>query len=168
MFHRPRPIDDDDELDGFDCGEPSLDDWLIRLARRNERNGSSRTFVSSAVGEHRIAGYYAVAMHALVHDRAPSRLRRNSPDPIPVILLGRLAVDSRDQGRGLGASLLQDAMLRCVAAADAVGALAIVVDAIDDDAVAFYVRWGFTLMPDSRRCLYLLMKDVRATIATIY
>ncbi|BDZ63280.1 GNAT family N-acetyltransferase [Agromyces mangrovi Wang et al. 2018] len=167
MYLRPRPIGDDDALDGFDCGEPSLDDWLARVARRNERNGSSRTFVSCVAGEQRIAGYYAVSTHALVHHRTPSRLRRNTPDPIPVILLGRLAVDSRDQGRGLGASLLQDAMLRCVAAADSVGARAIVVDAIDDAAVSFTERWGFVLMPDSRRCLYVLMKDIRATVAEL-
>jgi len=164
-FQRPRAIQPDDELEGFDCGEETLNEWLIRRAYRNEQAGNSRTFVTTEEGTRAVVGYYATASYSLANDEhAPSRLRRNAPNPIPVVLIARLAVDQRFQGQSLGVSLLRDAFVKCFEAARHVGAAAIAVDAINASAVEFYQRFGFVLMPDSGRCLYIRMKDVEATI----
>jgi GNAT superfamily N-acetyltransferase len=166
-FARPRAITPHDDVASFSCGEQSLDNWLNLRAIKNEAAGSSRTFVSIERDSALIAGYYCLSASGLARDDAGGALARNAPDPIPVILIGRLAVDSRFQGAGVGASLLQNAVLKSVEAARIVGSRAILVDALDDGAVAFYRRFGFALVPRSTRVMYLLMKDIEATIGAM-
>ena len=137
----PSPLAAEHELEEFNSGTPPLDEWLKRRARQNETSGASRTYVI-AEGR-RVVGYYGLAAGSVLHEVATSRVRRNMPDPVPVALLGRLAVDRQWQGRGLGAALLRDAVLRVVGAAGTIGVRALLVHAISDEAKAFYERWGF-------------------------
>jgi GNAT superfamily N-acetyltransferase len=137
----PAPLAAEHELEEFSSGTPPLDDWLKRRAWQNEASGASRTYVV-AEGR-RVVGYYSLAAGSVLHEAATGRVRRNMPDPVPVALLGRLAIDQGWQGRGLGAALLRDAVLRVVGAAETIGVRALLVHAISDEAKAFYERWGF-------------------------
>src|ERR1035438_6310111 len=128
----PERLNANHDLTQFSCGEPSLDSWLRNRALPNEKSGASRTNVVCAKGC--VAGYYALAAGAVAHTEATSRVRRNMPDPAPVILIGRLAIDSRFQGRGIGADLLRDAVLRTLQAAEIAGIRAILVSAISANA----------------------------------
>ncbi|MFZ3012756.1 MAG: GNAT family N-acetyltransferase [Nitrospira sp.] len=133
------------DLADFDSGEPALDDWLRRRALANEERGSSRTYVV-CVGK-RVVGYYSLAVGAAAHVDAPGRVKRNMPDPVPVMVLGRLAVDRDFQGRGIGSGLLRDAVLRTMQAAEIAGIRAILVHALSDAAKHFYQRHGFIASP---------------------
>lgn len=161
---RPRPIEAEDDIADFMCGEPSLNEWIRLRAVRNERGGASRTFVSIDLDTGRVAGYYCLSASSLRSDEATGALRRNMPDPIPVILIGRLAVDSRYSGAGLGASLLQDATVRSVRASRLVGARAILVHALSEAAGSFYQHFGFASAPGSTRALYITMQDAERTL----
>lgn len=125
----------------FDCGTPALDEWLKRRALGNQGSGASRTYV--VCRGQAVVGYYALAAGSIAHAEVPGRIRRNMPDPVPMMVLGRLAVDRSVRGQGLGAGLLKDATLRVMQAADIVGIRGILVDAIDDTARSFYERFGF-------------------------
>ena len=130
-------------LDGFESGVASLDDWLKRRARSNQASGASRTYVlADAQGV--VLGYYALASGALALGEAPGNIRRNMPDPIPMAVLGRLAIDRRHQCKGFGVALLQDAVMRVRQAAAIMGIRGILVHAISDEAKRFYERCGFT------------------------
>lgn len=164
-FRSPRPLLATDDVSTFDCGAASLNVWLRTRALKNERMGASRTFVSIDSDTGAVAGYYCLSASSLLLDGAPGGLRRNMPDPIPVILIGRLAVGEAFKGRGLGASLLQHAVLKGIEASRIVGARAFIVDALDHDAETFYSKFGFALMPPaSKRAMYLLLKDAEATV----
>lgn len=159
-FSRPEPIRGRHDADGFCCGEEALDNWLHRHARHAEAAGSARTFVTMD-GESLI-GYYTLTVGQIEPDDATERVLKGQPSnrPVPVLLLARLAVDRRYQGRGIGASLLQDAMLRCAAAADLVGARALIAHA-NEGSSAFYDRFGFEASPTDPLHRILLMKDLR-------
>ena len=133
------------DLLNFDSGEPVLDDWLRRRALHNEASGASRTYVV-CMGK-TVVGYYTLAVGAVAHVEAPGRVRRNMPDPLPVMVLGRLAVDTRLQRRGIGKGLLRDAVLRTVQAAEIAGIRAILVHAISESAKRFYEGCGFVASP---------------------
>lgn len=133
------------DLDAFDSGEPSLDDWLRRRALGNEESGASRTYVVCA--RRRVVGYYALATGAVVRAEAEGGIRRNMPDPVPMMVLGRLAVDCEYQRGGVGAALLRDAVLRTLQAAQIGGIRGILVHAISDDAKHVYERNGFAASP---------------------
>lgn len=164
----PRALSASDIYSTFDCGEPSLNDWLKKRALRNETAGSARTFVSIDADSGEIAGYYCLSASSLLREDAPGAVARNMPDPIPVILIGRLAVDQRFKGHSLGASLLQHAILKGVEASRMIGARAFIVDALNEPAAAFYAKFGFAPMAaDRERPMYLLLKDVAATLAQI-
>lgn len=141
----PVPLAPEHELDAFSSGIVPLDEWLKRRARRNEAEGASRTFVC-CYGR-RVVGYCSLAAGSVLHDAATGRVRRNMPDPVPAVLIGRLAVDRAWQGKGIGADLLYDAVLRIVGAAETVGVRAILVHAISDEAKSFYQRHGFRASP---------------------
>jgi GNAT superfamily N-acetyltransferase len=115
----PEHLTADHDLGPFDSGTPALDDWLKRRALANERAGGSRTYV--VCEGKRVIGYYALATGAVAQVSAPGRVRRNMPDPVPVMVLGRLAVDRAYHGRGIGQGLLRDAILRTIQAADIAG-----------------------------------------------
>ena len=133
-------------VDEFDCGEPTLDEWLKRRALGNQASGASRTFVvADAAG--RVFGYYALAAGAVAQALATGAVRRNMPDPVPVVVLGRLAVDRSAQGQHLGAALLQDAVKRATVVAESAGVRALLVHALDDRAKLFYEHYGFRPSP---------------------
>jgi GNAT superfamily N-acetyltransferase len=160
-YSRPRPIREDDDIATFDSGEPSLDGYLRKRAYANHLQGASRCFVTCRRG--RVVGYYALAAAGVQRRDASGAVRRNIPDPVPVILLSRLAVDRKEQGHGLGKHLLRDAIARCVEAADIIGVRAMLVHA-HDDARAFYTQFDFEPSPTDPLHLMLMIKDARAIL----
>ena len=154
----PGPLNDSHVLDFFDSGIPVLDDWLRRRARMNQESGASRTFVLCR--GLRAVGYYALAAGGIVSNEAPGRLRRNMPDPIPMMVLGRLAVDRREQRKGLGALLLRDALARAHRAAQEMGIAGVLVHAISEEAKTFYQRWGFVEAPSNPMTPVVRLKDL--------
>lgn len=151
------------ELEDFNCGEASLDEWLKKRARANQTGGASRVFVCCE--GNRVAGYYALSSSSVTAAVVPGRFRRNMPDPIPVVLLGRLAIDAAWQGKGLGRSLFRDAAMRVSHAAEAIGVRGIVVHAISDDARKFYLALGFTECPGEPMLLAVTLADVNAALS---
>ena len=133
------------DLASFDSGEPVLNDWLRRRALQNEETGASRTYVV-CVGQ-KVIGYYSLAVGAVAHAEAPGRVRRNMPDPVPAMVLGRLAIDKAYQGTGIGTGLLRDAILRTLQAAAIAGIRVILVHAISEAAKRFYEKHGFIASP---------------------
>ena len=156
----PEPLNDDHQIEGFASGAPALDVWLKRKARANQASGASRAFVLCR-GE-RVVGYHALAAGSVSHELAPRKVRQNMPDPIPVIVLGRLAIDATEQGNGLGRALLRDAVLRITAAADEVGIAAVLVHALNDRAKAFYLGAGFAESVGEPMTLFARIKDIKA------
>lgn len=147
----------------FDCGKhPSLTLWLKRFAHMNQASGDSRTYVVHR--ELTVIGYYSLAPGSISRREATIRASKSAPEPIPIVLLARLAVDKREQGQGLGSALLKDALQRAYAGAEIIGGRAILVHAIDAEAAAFYRKYGFESCPGLDLHLMLLMKDVRASL----
>lgn len=159
----PQLLTSDHDTTAFDCGEQVLNEWLHRHALKNQTTGASRAYVVTTTGQ-RVVGYYALATGSVNAKDAPGRVRRNMPNPIPVMILGRLAIDQRWQGRGLGKGLLQDAILRTLQAADIAGIRALLVHALHDQAAAFYQNAGFLSSPLHEHTLMLLLKDIRANL----
>lgn len=158
----PVPLADRHDVEAFASGAPTLDAWIRRKARANQASGASRTYVLCR-GD-RVVGFYALAAGSVSHDFSPRKLRRNMPDPVPVIVLGRLAVDAREQGNGLGRALLRDAVLRVAAAAREVGVAAMLVHALNGRAKAFYLAAGFEPSSVDPMVLILRIKDINALI----
>ena len=142
----PGPLDQGHRLEDFQCSAPELTKWLLERARQNQASGASRCFVVCE-GQQHVVGYYALAAGAVSHEQAPGRIRRNMPDPIPVIVLGRLAVHVDWTGRGIGRGLLKDAVQRALQTCEQVGARALLCHAIDETAKAFYLKHGFVASP---------------------
>ncbi len=161
-FAPPQPIRAAHDLSRFDSGRPVLDDWLRERAAKNESLGASRTYVvcDGAL----VVGYYCLASGSVERMRSPGKLRRNMPDPIPVIMLGRLAVDRTWQGAGLGSALLKDAILRTLKAANIVGMRALLVNALDERAAQFYRHNGFLEPPFDPLVLMLPLETARKGI----
>lgn len=148
-------------LSEFGCGELSLDEWLKRRAMANQISGASRTFVV-ADSNARVWGYYAMAAGAVAHHQATGGVRRNMPDPIPVMVLARLAVDRRVQGIQLGAAMLQDAVNRAVAVSHNAGVRALLVHALNEHAKRFYEHYGFQASPQNPMMLMIRLNIMRA------
>ena len=159
----PEPLAPDHDLDTFESGVVDLDEWLKRRARPNEAAGGSRTFVVCA--GRRVVGYYSLAAGSILHTAATSRVRRNMPNPVPVLLLGRLAVDRVWQKKGLGADLLADAVLRSIGAADSIGVRAILVHAISGAAKAFYEKHGFRSSPIDPMTLMITVEEAKRMLS---
>lgn len=156
MLSAPTLLSDEHDLGPFESGNDVLDDWLRRRARANQMSGASRTYVVAE--ELRAAGYYCLASGALDLAQAPGPVRRNMPDPIPMAVLGRLSIDRQWQGKGLGAALLQDAVLRASQAATIMGIRGILVHAISEEAKAFYEHYGFAASTNYPMTLVLSLK----------
>jgi GNAT superfamily N-acetyltransferase len=154
------PLSAEHHLEQFDSGVAELDRWLLRSANTAAAAGTAATYILSR--GHRVVGYYALAMSAVGHDGAPSRLRRGMPDPVPVVLLARLAVDRTEQGRSLGAYLLVDALRRAVRGGREFGARAVVVDAMDERAAAFYRHFDFHDLDENR--LWRRLTDIATAL----
>ena len=161
-FSPPEKLSSDHDLTRFQCGEAALDDWLRRRALQNEESGASRTYVLCV--EQRVVGYYALAVGAVAHIEAPGRVRRNMPDPVPVMVIGRLAVDQTVQGQAIGPALLRDAVLRTLQAAEIAGIRAILVHAISERAKRFYERWGFIPSPIDPMTLMITVSEARKAV----
>jgi predicted N-acetyltransferase YhbS len=162
MLSDPEPLNPGHDIAGFDCGAASLNAWLERRAGANQVSGASRTFVVCEDGK--VVGYYALASSAVASAGAPGRFRRNMPDPVPVVILGRLAVAASHHGQGIGRALFQDAALRVIAAADAIGIRGMVVHALSEQARDFYLRLGLDESPLDSMTLMATVADLRAAV----
>ncbi len=157
----PEPVGAQHRLEGFDCGKPALNDWLLRHARQAQGSGSAKTFVV-ADDDGRVAGYFSLTVGQIDTLEAPERLRKGMGQyPLPVVILARLAVSAQDQGRGIGLGLLQDAIRRTMLIAEQAGIRAMLTHPIDEDAARFYIRFGFVASPLREQQLLLLLKDAR-------
>jgi GNAT superfamily N-acetyltransferase len=163
-YRRPEPLARYHRFDDFRCGEPALDDWLQRYARAAQASDSARVFVVTLEDGETVVGYYAIAAAQVAPEEATRRALKGQPRgrPVPAILLARLAVDQGHQGAGLGRSLLQDVLLRCVEAADVIGARVLLVHAKHGAAKEWYLQFGFEESPSDPLHLVMLLKDVRA------
>ena len=156
----PQPLNAEHRPDGFDCGQPALNEWLLRHARQAHASGPARTFV--LVDEQRITGYFSLSVGQIDSLQAPEHVRKGMGSyPIPVVILARLAVSLADQGRGLSVGLLQDAIRRTLAVSDQAGVRALLTYPIDEAAARFYLRFGFETSPAREQQLILLLKDAR-------
>ncbi len=160
----PEHLKAEHDLSAFDSGTPELDTWLKRRALQNEALGASRTYVVTAEG--RVVGFYALANGAVAHKDVSAKTRRNMPDSIPVMVLGRLAVDKAYQGRGLGSALLRDALLRTLSASQIAGIRAVLLHAISEDAKRFYERAGFYECPVDPMTMMITLAEVEKNLAT--
>lgn len=161
MLSAPAPLAEHHQLADFDSGEPSLDDWLKRRASKNQANGSSRTYVvCEGPTRDRVIGYYCLAAGAIGHAEAPSTMKRNRPDPIPVLVLGRLAIHKNHHLKGIGTALLNDAIRRAIQAAEIAGVTALLVHAISEQARRFYLSRGFIESPVRPMTLCLMLATV--------
>ena len=159
-LHGPEPLGPQHRLEGFDCGKPALNDWLLRHARQAQGSGSAKTFV--VVDDDRVAGYFSLTVGQIDTLDAPERIRKGMGQyPLPVVILARLAVSTTDQGRGIGIGLLQEAIRRTMLIAEHAGIRAMLTNPIDEDATRFYTRFGFIASPLREQQLLLLLKDAR-------
>ena len=162
----PVAITRDHGIEGFDCGKLSLNDWLKTRALDNEGR-ASRTYVvveraSPPAGQ--VVGYYTLATGGVALSEIRGKYRHNLPNPVPVIVLGRLAVDHRHHGFGIGPAMLREAMQRTLDISQAAGARMLMVHAIDDDAAAFYLRYGFHVFPTGSRTMFLPVETIAETL----
>jgi GNAT superfamily N-acetyltransferase len=167
VYRRPEPLARHHEFSDFVCGEPALDDWLEKHARAASASDAARVFVVTTGDDiATVAGYYALAAAQVEPGDATERAKKGQPSrrPVPAVLLARLAVDQRHHGAGVGRSLLQDVLLRCVAATDAIGVRVLLVHAKHERARAWYKQFGFEESPTDPLHMMLVMKDVRAFV----
>lgn len=156
----PAPITFNHEISSFNSGEESLDEWLKKRALKNQSSGASRTFVlSDDTGK--VAGYYCLSAGAIGHEIAPKKLRRNMPDLLPVLLLGRLAIDKSYHNMGFGSALLRDALIRSTSVASNAGIFALLVHTLSDEAKQFYLSRGFVESPLQSMTLIMTLETVR-------
>lgn len=165
-YSAPVQLTADHRIEGFDCGKPKLTDWLKAHALDNEGR-SSRTYVVVAntgpqTGD--VVGYYTLATGGVTRSEMPRRIRHDLPNPAPVMLLGRLAVDERHQKKGIGPAMLREAMQRTLEISRSAGVRALMVHAIDDEAVTFYLRYGFVLFPADSRTMFLPIETLAAAL----
>jgi len=163
-LQRPRPIEPTDSTVGFESGESSLDRYLTDRALTNHISDLARCYVCMDSDSNRVVGYYTLSAVAVEHASLPGRARRNAPNPVPAVLMGRLAVDRKAQGSGLGRSLVRDAILSTLAAADRIGVRLLLVHALNEQAADFYATLGFKPSPTDPLHLYLLLSDARASL----
>jgi len=162
VISAPQPLADRHEVAAFEGGEPSLDDWLKRRAAGNQASGTSRTYVVCV--DEAVVGCYCLAAGALGHADAPGALRRNRPDPVPVMVLGRLAIHKEHHQSGLGTALLRDALTRTLQAAEIAGVAALLVHAISEDAKRFYRSRGFVESPVKPMTMCLILESARKAL----
>jgi len=155
----PELLAGDHVFEGFDCGKPALNQWLIRHALNNQASGKSRTWVVVEAGSHDVVACYASATASILRSSTPKRMRRNQPDEMPAILLARMAVDSKHNRRGLGAALLKHFMLKAFEVAESVGVRVLLIHAKDDEAKRFYTHYGFLESPFDPLVLMMLLGD---------
>lgn len=158
----PAPIAPEHDLSTFNSGIPSLDEWLVKRAMKNERSSASRTYVVCA--DNKVLAYYCLSAGAIAQSGVPKKMKRNMPDPIPVLVVGRLAIDLHWQNKGLGKALLQDAIRRALQAGEIAGVTALLVHALSDEAKRFYLSRGFVESPVQPMTLMMRLDDAGAVI----
>lgn len=157
-----RRLDKSHDRTAFDCGRSMLNEWIKDRAGQYDRRDLSRTYVATRPNESSVVGYYAISSHQVVHELLPAEESKGLPRlDVPVVLIGRLAVDRSEQGQGLGSSLLVDALRRSADISEQLGIRAVEVDAIDDTARSFYLKYGFRPLLDDPRHLFLPMHEIR-------
>lgn len=161
---RPRPIEPTDNTTTFDSGEESLDRYLSDRALTNHVADLGRCYVCTDADTDQVLGYYTLSAIAVEHANLPGRVRRNAPNPVPAVLMGRLAIDTKAQGQGLGRLLVRDAILSTLAAADRIGVRIMLVHALHEQAGSFYQSVGFKRSPTDPLHLYLLLADARHSL----
>lgn len=161
----PIPISIEHELDDFDSGEHSLDEWLKKRALKNHHSGGSRCFV--VCKGKKVLAYYSLSAGAIIREAAPKKMQRNMPDPLPVLVLGRLAVHVDYQNKGLGSALLRDAMIRAISVASDAGIFAILVHALSEQAKRFYLSCGFVESPLQPMTLLMTLETVRSVLVEV-
>ncbi len=154
----PEPLTDKHDITTFSCGEASLDTWLKGRALKNEQAGASRTYVVCVEGI--VVGYYSLAVGGIEHKFVPSKVKRNMPEPISVMILARLAVDQNYAQKNIGTGLLRDALMRSLQVVDIAGIRALLVHALHDKAASFYVNRGFVVSPFDSRILFLQLTSL--------
>ncbi|MCH9644490.1 MAG: GNAT family N-acetyltransferase [Gammaproteobacteria bacterium] len=162
MDSSPELLSAEHSLETFDSGVISLDDWLRRRALKNQVTGASRTFV--VCKRKKVIGYYCLSAGAIARENAPKRLRRNMPDPLPVLVLGRLAIDVKYHNQGLGSALLRDVMFRVIHVSEETGIFAILVHAISEQAKQFYLSRGFVESPLQPMTLMMTIKTITSIL----
>jgi GNAT superfamily N-acetyltransferase len=156
----PVLLSSEHELADFDCGKAPLNDFLVKYAIQNQAGGGARTYVLTR-GK-RVIGYYSLAPASVAPEAAPTRVMKGQGRyPVPVILMARFALDLSEQGKGYGKVLFRDALRRALAGAEAIGGRAFLVHAKDEEARAFYARYGMGASPTNPLHLFLLFKDIR-------
>lgn len=159
----PEPLAGQHKLESFDCGKPSLNEWLLRHARQAQGSGSAKTFV--VADDDRVAGYFSLTVGQVDTLEVPVRIRQGMGQyPVPVVILARLAVSSQNQGQGIGFGMLQDAIRRTLLIAEQAGIRAMLTHPVDEEAAHFYARFGFIASPLREQQLLLLLKDVRRSM----
>lgn len=154
----------DHDIQPFDCGKPTLNDWLKKRAVKAQRIGSSaRTYVVCSPAA-QVIGYYALATGSVNREDVPGKVKKNMPNPIPVVLLGRLAIDQSFKGQGIGVGLLKDALMRVLNAAEQIGVRAVLVHALDETARNFYLKHGFYESPTNELTLMITVEEIMRTI----
>jgi GNAT superfamily N-acetyltransferase len=158
-YTAPIHLTSEQNTESFDCGEVSLNRWLKERAIDSEANGAARTYVVCV--ENQVVGYYCLSTGSIVRAQAPRKIRRNMPDPMPVLVLGRLAVDLNHQGKGIGSALIKDAVLRTLQASEIAGIRALLVHALNDSVKQFYEQCGFVPSPIYPLTLMLSLADTK-------
>lgn len=159
----PEPLNPEHNIDLFDCGEVTLNNWLQERALESESSGAARTYV--VCSDNRVVGYYCLSTGSIIRSQSPGKIRRNMPDPIPVIIVGRIAVDCNHQGQGLGKALIKDAVLRSLQASEIVGIRAILIHALNEKARQFYTeKCGFISSPIYPLTLMLTLSEAKKTL----
>ncbi len=158
----PCPISEAHIVTTFDCGDTTLNDWLQRRANKNESSGASRTFVVCV--DNTVIGYYSLCVGAIAREDTSGKVRRNMPDPVPMMVLGRLAVDVNWQSKQIGIGMLKDAIKRTIIVAEQVGIRALLVHALSDNARNFYRHWGFHESPTNDMTLMITLDEARKAI----
>jgi GNAT superfamily N-acetyltransferase len=160
----PVPLSAEHQFNHFYSGEESLDDWLKKRALKNQTSGASRCFVLCQKELSEVIGYYSLSAGAITHNNAPKSMTRNMPNPLPIVLLGRLAIDQKYHNEGLGSALLRDALIRVVRVANNTGVSAILVHALSEQAKRFYLSRGFVESPLQPMTLMMTLETIRSIL----
>lgn len=161
-YSPPQRISREHIVENFDCGETSLNDWLKKRALKNDLGDASRTYVVCC--DDKVVAYYSLHLGCIKHSEAIRKIKRNMPDPIPAIVLGRLAVDANHQGKGLARALIKDMFLRAIQVSDLAGTKAVLVKALNDKVTAFYQSFGFVQSKTDPLLLMKAIAEVRASL----
>jgi GNAT superfamily N-acetyltransferase len=159
-YSGPELLTPDHLLSGFDCGTAALNEWLVSRAVKNQTAGTTRTWVVVDTGTYEVVAFYASSTASILRESAPKRMTRNQPEELPAVLLARMAVDMRHQGRGLGAALLKHFMLKALEVAQSVGVRVLLIHAKDDAARSFYDHYGFVESPLDPLVLMMLLPSI--------